>query len=273
MVAKLDGEFQKQGFVQSKTDYSLFIKKDALHITLAAVYVGGILLTGNHLPTITALKKHLDTTFSIKDLGIMNYFLGIEVGYLPDGIVLTLKKFTKSLLANCGFDISKPTVTPLPINTKLLTDEGFPYDCPEHYRTLVGKLNFLTHTRPDLCYAVQLLSQFMHLPRMPHVAALHHVLRYVAHTEGQGILMRASDSLSLQAFLKVIMIGMHAPIREDPLQSKKQNTIPRSSSEAECRDMAGAASKVTWHTNALLVLHTLERYPSNIIDELSAHNA
>lgn len=63
-----------------------------MHITLAAVYVDDILLTGNHLPTITALKQHLDHVFSIKDdLGVLSYFLGIEVGYPPDGVILTQK--------------------------------------------------------------------------------------------------------------------------------------------------------------------------------------
>ena len=98
--AKLHSELQKQGFIQSKNDYSLFIKKHEGYITLAAVYVDDILLTGNHLPTITALKKHLNDVFSIKDLGILSYFLGIEVGYMSDGVILTQKKFTKSLLAS-----------------------------------------------------------------------------------------------------------------------------------------------------------------------------
>lgn len=72
---KLHSELQKQGFVQSKHNYSLFIKRDDLHITLAAVYVDDILLIGNHVPTIEALKKHLDVVFSIKNLGVMNYVL------------------------------------------------------------------------------------------------------------------------------------------------------------------------------------------------------
>ncbi|XP_056688834.1 uncharacterized mitochondrial protein AtMg00810-like [Spinacia oleracea] len=256
--AKLHGELQKQGFVQSKNDYSLFIKRDSTYITLAAVYVDDILLIGNHVPTINSLKKHLDAVFSIKDLGVMSYFLGIEVGYLPDGVVLTQKKFTKSLLADCGFDLTKFAVTPLPINTKLLAEEGSLYDKPELYRTLVGKLNFLTHTRPDLSFAVQLLSQFMHQPRDSHVAALTHVLRYVSHTAGQGILLQAADSLTLQAFsdsdwaacpnTRKSVTGYVLLFGNSPVswKSKKQSTISRSSSEAEYRAMAAAASEVTW---------------------------
>ncbi|XP_056692165.1 uncharacterized mitochondrial protein AtMg00810-like [Spinacia oleracea] len=188
----------------------------------------------------------------------MSYFLGIEVGYLPDGVVLTQKKFTKSLLSDCGFDLHKSVVTPLSINTKLYADEGLPYDAPEHYRTLVGKLNFLTHTRPDLCFAVQLLSQFMHMPRIPHVTALQHVLRYVAHTAGQGIILKAADSLTLQAFsdsdwaacpnTRKSITGYVLLLGNSPVswKSKQQGTVSKSSSEAEYRAMAAAASEITW---------------------------
>lgn len=83
-----------------------------------------IILTGPHLPTIKHLKSHLNLVFGIKDLGILNYFLGIEVTQLHGGIILTQKKFTKELLEDCCLDVSKSAKTPLPINEKLLTDGG-----------------------------------------------------------------------------------------------------------------------------------------------------
>ena len=93
--------------------------------------------------------------FSIKDLGKLHYFLGIEVGYLKNGIALTQQKFTKELLQCSKVDISKPAITPLPQNLKLYQDQGTLYSEPSYYRKMVGKLNFLTHTRPDLAYTVQ----------------------------------------------------------------------------------------------------------------------
>lgn len=68
------------------------------------------------------------------------------------------------------------------------------------YRSFVGKLNYLTNTRPDLSYDVHFLSQFMKQPRSPHLQALEHTLRYVAHSQGQGILLQYSHNLTLQAF-------------------------------------------------------------------------
>lgn len=82
------------------------------------------------------------------------------------GMVLSQKKFTHELLTACPYNLSRVTSTPLPTGVKLLSDSGDLYDDPALYRCLVGKLNFLTHTRLDLAFAVQTLSQFMHAPRV-----------------------------------------------------------------------------------------------------------
>ena len=261
--AKLVGELTSQGFYQSKNDYSLFIKRDGSHTTYAAVYVDDVILTCSYPSSIAALKHHLHTTFGIKDLGVLQYFLGIEVCYLPEGVLLSQKKFASELLTDCGLDVSKKAVTPLPVNLKLQALEGDLLSNPEAYRSLVGKLNFLTSTRPDLSFTVQSLSQFMHAPRTSHWEALHHTLRYLSHTSGQGILLRATDTLSLQAFSDsdwascsdsrrsvtgyILLLG-NSPIS---WKSKKQGTVSKSSSEAEYRAMASAASEVAWTVRLL----------------------
>lgn len=245
-------------YEQSKNDYSLFIKKVGEHVTYAVIYVDDIIVTGSDEEEISWFKAHLHSVFSIKDLGLLSYFLGIEVSHLPNGIVLTQKKFTKELLQDCNMDVSKIAKTPLPANLKLAPDDGDLYSDPEHYRRLVGKLNFLSHTWPDLSYSVQTLSQFMQQPRLSHVKALSHVLRYVSHTLGQGIMLHASDTLSLVAFSDsdwaacpstrrsvtgyVLLLG-NSPVS---WKSKKQSIVSRSSSEAEYRAMAATASETTW---------------------------
>lgn len=156
--AKLVNELLLQGFDQSKNNYNLFIKKQDHHITIATVYVDDIILTGTYLASITNLKIHLHNTFSIKDLGEMHYFLGIEIGYLLLGICMTHKKFTSELLASSNFQDIRLAVTPLPLNLKLQAHEGPLCADLEYYRRIVGKLNFLAHTRPDLAYRVQHLS-------------------------------------------------------------------------------------------------------------------
>lgn len=222
------------------------------------MYVDDILLTGNDYDEIQKLKSHLDQAFTIKDLGQLHYFLGIEVSYTNKGIVLTQHKYTKDLLAASGIQNLKKTVTPLPLNLKLRADEGTLVSDPSTYRTLIGKLNFLSNTRPDLAYTIQHLSQYMQQPQSTHWDALVHTLHYVNSTCGQGIVLQGNNKLTLQAFSDsdwgaccdsrrsvsgfVLLLG-NSPIR---WKSKKQPTIARSSSEAEYRAIANAASEVTW---------------------------
>lgn len=113
---------------------------------------------------------------------------------------MTQLKCSKELLAECGLDVSKRAKTPLPTTRRRTATEGKLYANPEHYICLIGKLIFLTHTWPDLCFAVQTLSQFMHQPRHCHLQPLHHVLRYLAYTLGHSVLLRATAHLTLQAY-------------------------------------------------------------------------
>ena len=164
------------------------------------VYVDDILITGLDQAEISHVKHHLNQCFGIKDLGQLHYFLGLEVSYIPEGVVLSQKKFTIEFLKDSGLKNPKPAATPLPLNCKLQSDEGEPLPDPTYYRAMIGKLNFVTNTRPDLSFTAQTLSQFMQKPRTSHLQALQHTLRYIHSTIGKCILLKGSDHLSIQAY-------------------------------------------------------------------------
>ena len=111
-----------------------------------AVYVDNILVTGSNPDEVVVFKQHLHSTFGIKDLGQLHYFLGFEVAYLPKEISLSQRKFTQDLLLDTGFDIAKSIATPLPLYCTLTLDEGDLLQDPSYYRTIIGKLNFFTHS-------------------------------------------------------------------------------------------------------------------------------
>lgn len=125
------------------------------------MYVDDVILTGSDSAAIQSLKDYLHQEFSIKDLGQLSVFLGIEVTHLPTSIFFNQKKFTHKLLDIFSMDLSRKASTPLPLKTKLSADKGDLISDPELFRSFVGELNFLTNTRPHLVYAIQSLRQFM----------------------------------------------------------------------------------------------------------------
>lgn len=175
---KLLQAFYSRGYSHSPNDHSLFIKRSNASIVLLAVYVDDIIVSGDDLDDISAF---LNSQFHIKDLVVLNYFLGIEVFSSDAGLLLHQKKFITNLLTDFGCDVVSPITCPLDLSVKLKANMGSPLPNPESYRSLVGKLNFLTHTQPDLSFVVQHLSQFLQMQ-----AALH-LLRYLKGTSTMGI--------------------------------------------------------------------------------------
>ena len=238
----------------------MFLKSSQQHLTILAVYVDDILFTGLDSRAIQLLKHNLHAAFGFKDLGFLHYFLGFEVSHLHDGVSLTQRKFTQDLLGDLGHLNDRPTTTPLLVNCKLKADEGVPLEDPTLYRTFIGKLNFLSNTRPGISFVVQSLSQFMQQPTSSHMAALHHLLKYISSTSGQGILLKGIDNLQLSAYSdsdwadcpmrRRLVTGYVVLLDKSPIswKSKKQSTIARSSAEAKYRAMVEAATEITWLT-------------------------
>ena len=162
--AKLSEVLFHRGYTHSENDYSLFCKRSAHSVVFLAVYVDDILLTGTDDAEIAALKAFLDHTFKIKDLGYAHYFLGIEILRTDRGLLLTQRKFTLALLDEFSKGSSSSVTCPLDYNTKLTPHEGALLPDSGTYRRLIGKLNFLTNTRPDIAFAVQHLSPFLQAP-------------------------------------------------------------------------------------------------------------
>ncbi|GJT51071.1 uncharacterized mitochondrial protein-like protein [Tanacetum coccineum] len=138
---------------------------------------------------------------------------------------------------------------------------------PSHYRTLVGKLIYLTITKPDIAFAAQLLSQFSHSPHTSHLKALQRVLRYIKLSPGQGLFFLRSNSLTLQAYCdsdwatcpesrrSITGFGIFLGHGLISWQSKKQAVVSRSSIEAEYRALADCSCEITWLNSLLQDLH------------------
>ncbi|XP_026411068.1 uncharacterized protein LOC113306334 [Papaver somniferum] len=136
----------------------------------------------------------------MKELGDLAYFLGIEDVRHSDSIVLTQKKYTLELLEKANLLDCKACDTPVVKASRLSIHDGVKLGNPCHYRILVGVLQYLTVTRPDICFALNYISQFMHSPSDLHLQLVKRILRYLKGTVGLGITLNKCDVTSLKAY-------------------------------------------------------------------------
>lgn len=222
------------------------------------VYVDDIVLTGSSDHDMADVVLQLHKKFALKDMGELNFFLGIEVQRTTQGLLLSQKKYVSELLQKAGMVGATPTPTPMVSTPKLVTSDGSPQLVDAHlYRSVVGMLQYVCITRPELSFSVNKLSQFMNSPSETHWKAIKRVLRYLIGTmdyrrflsTGQLELVCYSDAdwassvedrRSTSGY--VVFLGPN-PIA---WSSKKQPVVSRSSAEAEYRSLANCVAELLW---------------------------
>ena len=158
----------ESGFTNFHVDTSLFILHSSDITIYLLVYVDDIIITGTNTNIIQRYIDLLSQRFSIKDLGVLSYFHDIEVLTTPSGVLLTQRRYISDLLARTKMSGAKLVATPLVTNGNLTLHSGIALTNYTKYRTLVGSLQYLCLTRPDISYVVNKLSQFMHRPTSKH---------------------------------------------------------------------------------------------------------
>jgi hypothetical protein len=281
---KFSKVIQQFGMIRCEADHSVFFRRSSLNkVIYLVVYVDDIVITGDDQEGIKDLKKHLFNNFHTKDLGRLRYFLGIEVAQSKDGIAISQRKYVLDILEETGMLDCKPVDTPMDPNVKLLQNQGEPYPDPGRYRRLVGKLNYLTMTRPDISFAVSVVSQFLNSPCDSHWNALVRILRYIKGSPGKGLVYSDRGHTNIVGYSDADWAGDVNDRRSTSgycvliggnlisWKSKKQPVVSRSSTEAEYRAMAHATCELLWLKHLLQDLKFCEQVLWNLCVIISQH--
>ncbi|KAK2981980.1 hypothetical protein RJ640_007572 [Escallonia rubra] len=247
----------------SAADPSLFTCHCIRGTLLILVYVDDMILTGDTPEFLEWFIQELGNEFTIKDLGSLHYFLGIEVHSSDSRLFLCQSKYAQDILTRAQMIGCKPISTPMEIKARSTASSRNPYPDPTHYQSIIGALQYLMFTRPDLSYSVNFVCQFMQAPTVGHYQVVKRILRYVGGTLDYGMKVLRQSSLELNAFsdadwaecpiTRRSTTGMCTFLGGNCVSwsAKKQTTVARSSAEAEYRSMASAAAELTWLSTLL----------------------
>jgi hypothetical protein len=154
---------------------------------VVGVYVDDLVISGTSRSDIQKFKKEMTNMFKMSDLGLLHYYLGIEVQQLSSGLVLSQENYANKILQKAGMEDCNPCKVPMEPKLKLSKDSNSPLVDSTMYRSVVGCLRYLVNTRPNLAFSVGYVSRFMQEPHSEHLAVVKHILRYVAGTYGLGL--------------------------------------------------------------------------------------
>ena len=171
------------------------VYSDNATIIYMLVYVDDIIVTGNNPTAIKSLVTNLNSEFALKDLGDLDYFLGIEVNHRPNGsLMLTQSKYIRDLLSKTAMDEANSISSPMVGGCKLTKTGSEDFMDPTLYRSVVGALQYATITHPEISFSVNKVCQFMSQPTEQHWVAVKRILRYLKGTLHFGLKLEPNFS-------------------------------------------------------------------------------
>ncbi|GJV89252.1 ribonuclease H-like domain, reverse transcriptase, RNA-dependent DNA polymerase [Tanacetum coccineum] len=280
---KLDNTLKSLDFKKCALEQAIYTRTERESILLVGVYVDDLIITGTPKREIDKFKDQMKEIFEMSDLGLLAYYLGIEVTQSGGDISIKQSAYARKILKEAGMLESNETIIPMDPGTRLMkTAEGTMVNSTE-YRSLIGCLRYLLHTRPDLSYSVGLLSRFMQEPKEQHMKAIKKVLRYVKGTKDYGITYKHNGGNKIYGYSDSSYgvntqegkgtTGIIFYYGESPISwsTQKQATVALSSCESEFIAATAAATQALWLKRLLSRLtHSDEEKITILVDNKSA---
>lgn len=254
---RIDSYFLKNGFQRSMNDAAMYVMKKDKDLVVVSLYVDDIIITGNNSRLIEKFKDDMKLEFEMTDLGMLNYFLGMEIIQDDRGIFLSQEKYSCKLVEKFGMKDCKSVNTPLSPHGKNVEDDE-EYGEPTKYRSIVGGLLYLCTSRPDIMFASSYLSRYMSAPLTKHYQEAKRVLRYIKGTSRFGVQFTSVENPELHGYSDSDWGGSNEDKKSTSgylftlgsavfcWQSSKQKTVAQSTAEAEYIAVCAAANQAIW---------------------------
>jgi len=283
--AKLNQELISLGFVRSKVEHAVYKRGENDSLLLVGVYVDDLIICGPNSKNITAFKEQMKRLFSMSDLGLLSYYLGLEVNQEGPTITICQSAYAKKIVEQCQMTRCNPVDTPMEQRVRPMTAKPGTERNVTQYRSIIGSLRYLVNSRPDIAFAVGVTSRFMEAPDKEHWAMVKRIVRYIAGTIHLGLTYKKNDSsdLYLLGFTDsdhsgdlvhrrstsgvVFYIGSNLVT----WTSQKQKVVTLSSCEAEYVAAAAGACQGVWLCMLLTYLTRTEIQKFRLlVDNMSA---
>ncbi|GJS80259.1 retrovirus-related pol polyprotein from transposon TNT 1-94, partial [Tanacetum coccineum] len=251
-------------YTMGLVDNTLFTKKKDSHIIIVQIYVDDIIFGSTCQDLCDDFSKIMHDEFEISMMGKLNFFIGLQIKQLEDGIFFNQSKYVKEMLKKFGLEDAKPIKTPMSSETKLTRDkEGKPINDTK-YRGMIGSLLYLTASHPDIMFSVCLCAHFQEAPKTSHLEVVKRIFRYIKGTSHQGLWYPKGTGLENIVYADSDHAGDYVDRKSTSgvcsfvcccltsWMSKKQTALAISTTETEYVSAGKACQQALWMKQTLV---------------------
>ncbi|GJY30803.1 retrovirus-related pol polyprotein from transposon TNT 1-94 [Tanacetum coccineum] len=245
-------------------DNTLFTKKRSSNLIIVQIYVDDIIFGSTCKDMCDEFANIMHDKFEMSMMGELNFFLGLQIKQMEDGIFFNQSKYIKEMLKKFGLEESKPMKTPMSSDTKLTKDEECESVDSTKYRGMIGSLLYLTVSRPDIMFSVCLCARFQEAPKTSHLEAVKRIFRYIKGTMHLGLWYPKRTGIETVVYADSDHAGDYVDRKSTSgictfmgccltsWFSKKQTALAISTTEAEYVSAGKACQQALWMKQDLI---------------------
>ncbi|GKD81113.1 retrovirus-related pol polyprotein from transposon TNT 1-94 [Tanacetum coccineum] len=245
-------------------DNTLFTKKSKSHLIIVQIYVDDIIFGSTSQNLCDDFAKIMHDEFEMSMIGELNFFLGLQIKQMEDGIFFNQSKYIKEMLKKFGLENSKPTKTSMSTEIKLTKDDEADSVDSSKYRDMIGSLLYLSASRPDIMFSVCLCARFQENPKTTHLEAVKRIFRYVRGTTHLGLWYPKGTGVETIVYADSDHAGDYVDRKSTSAVctfmgccltswfAKKQTSLAISTAEAEYVSAGKACQQALWMKQALI---------------------